>query len=1853
MNTSLYRLNGLFALILTLALVACGSGDKGAPDASKVDWSQYVSMHTADFIPRDSHIRIRFTNDVITADKVGADASDVLEFEPAIKGSITYADAREIVVVPAVPLPSGQQYKATVDTGKLNGFTGVDEDFMFSFQVIRQDFEVEVVGLETRPGNDKEMSLSGKLTTADKADTAAIEKLLLADYVGQKMAIEWSHNADGLHHEFSIKKIARGKDNQNLKLSWDGKAIGVANTGSQDIEVPALGTFKVSKVSAVQGERQYIQVQFTDNINSRQNLRGLVRLSIRNFTTRVEGNILKIYPDSNVTGAVDLTLTAGIKNEKGNPLGKDFSQQISFASIKPQVRFVGKGVILPGNETLSIPFEAMNVDSVQVTAFQVFEDNMGFFLQANKLDGKDDMQRVGRYLWKKDIKLPSPKADEWSRYSIDVSELMKSHPGALFRFTLTIDRSNATYACTESDNQVPVPASQMPQNTEDHRVVETSSWDYAEDYYYGGGNNNWWRERENPCKDYYYQYSDNTKASRNFMASNIGIIAKADDSGTVRVVTTDILSSAPLSGVEVSIHNYQNQVIGTSKTDGSGFATIKVDGTPFYLSAQNGSEQGYLKLNRGTALPTSHFDVSGEKVRDGIKGFIYGERGVWRPGDDIYLTFVYDDKNHRLPYSHPVTLRLFSPKGQLVDTVTNTQPVGNFYAFKLKTAEDAPTGNWTVKAQLGGNEFSKVIKVETVIPNRLKVEMDFGKEILKQADMPLRGKIHSEWLHGAKAANLKVDVAVSFSPMPTSFKRFTDFIFDDPVREFNGKRETIVEQRLDGEGNTEFSVDLDVGDSAPGMLRANFMTRVFEESGAFSIDQYSIPYSPYKRYVGIQLPKGDAARGMLLTDTEHKVQVATVDASGNPVAVSGMEVTVYKIHWKWWWDKSGDSLARYSSRSHNTVVKEGRVSTDAQGRGEWEFEVKYPDWGRYLVRICDKDGGHCTGKVVYIDWPGWAGRAQEDSGAGANALTIYSDKSSYTVGETAKVFLPEAAQGRALVSIESGSRVLQQHWQEVGKGTTTISLPITADMAPNVYVNVTLLQPHEGKTNDAPIRLYGVTPIMVEDPATKLAPQLKTADEWEPESEVSIQVSEQNGKAMQYTLAIVDEGLLGLTRFTTPDLHGVFYRKEALGVTSWDMFDDVAGAYGGELERLLAIGGGDGGEEKDENRQKRRFPPVVKFIGPFNLEKGKTATHKIKLPQYVGAVRVMLVAGSDGAYGRADKSVFVRKPLNMLVTLPRVVGPDEEVTVPVSLFVMDPSIKQVELKLDADSHFEILGNNTQTVAFNGPGDQLAYVRLRVKGGLGKGKLAFTASSGKFKSESTVYIDVRSANPPTTVVTSKILKPGESWEEQVTPHGMANSNSVTLEVSAVPPINLEQRLTYLLMYPHGCIEQTTSSVFPQLYLDKMVNMTDEEKQRAENNVKAGIDRLKSFQVSGGGFAYWPGNNQADDWGSNYAGHFLLEAKRLGYQVPAEMLANWKSYQKSRASAWLRDSRHSGQLIQSYRLYTLALANEADVGAMNRMRETPNLSNVARWQLAAAYHLAGMPDAAKDVLSGANISVEEYLNDSLTYGSTVRDQAIILDALLTMEREDKKVEQLTMSISKALSDKRWHSTQTVAYSLLAMSHLVGADSKGDNFGFSHQVGSGKEDKVTSKAPYYRHTLAGFPDQGTPVKITNTSKKPLFVNVLVTGTAAAGEEQESSNGLSITASYRDTDGKPLSVNEITQGSDIAVVITVRNNTQQQLDNIALSHIVPSGWEIHNPRFSDGGNRNDTSDYQDLRDDRVYTYFSLRPGEEKRFTVLINAAYLGRFYLPAISVEAMYDASIQARTRGQWIEVRRGSRP
>lgn len=1873
----------LCGIVFLLALAACGGTKTDRTEIARPDplWGEFLESHTTGVISRRSTIRVVFATDVASPERIGIDASDTFAIEPSAEGTVAFANAREIVFTPRGELAPATTYRISIKPIGLIGVPTTLRPFEFAVDVKRPQFEVSLGGLTNDPEHERAMRVMGVLMTSDLEAPEKVEQLVTASYRGRTIPLAWIHAQDGQRHEFLLRGLARDREEQLLRINWKGTPIGASTEGQTELAVPALDRFIITQVSAKEENGQrYIGVYFSDALDREQDFKGFVRLSDGNPSTRVDGNVLRVYSDRATEGPLTLTIERGIRNRFGRVLETSASYPVVFSSTKPQVKFVGSGTILPEAETLSVPFEAVGVRSVRVTAFRVYDDNLTQFLQVNPLGGSYELGRVGRNLWRKTIPLNATDLSTWNRYSLDVTELLKKYPDGLVRLSIAIDRDSSIFPCEGA-----APAKEEPLVDLDAQdLSDSSNWDYVEEYF-GVEDGSDWSDRDNPCKDAYYAYNQqSTKGARNLLVSNLGLLAKKDQRGKWIVVATDLRTAEPLADVRIEALNFQRQKLATFETNAKGMAELTLKEAPFTFVAQKGAQKGYLKVQQGVALPVSHFDVGGERVAAGIKGHIYGERGVWRPGDDIHLTFVVQDKDGTLPANHPVTMELFNPQSQLVQTLVNTKPVNGFYTFTMKTSENAPTGNWSAKATLGGTTFTKPIKIETVMPNRLKVALDLKRDeadVLRASnpecvrtpsacDDPLRiqGSLFGQWLNGATAAGLKADVKLRLSPASTRFDRNADFVFEDPAREFASEPQDVFEGELDETGHATIDRKLDAIRAAPGMLSAAFTSRIFERGGAFSISYATHTLSPYSRYVGLKLPKGDVTRNMLRTDELHTVLLAALTEAGAPTDIDEVEVTLYKVEWKWWWDRSGDSLAQYAQRSHSSIVQQDTVKV-AQGKGEWKFEIKYPAWGRYLVRVCDVKGGHCAGQTFYIDWPSWAGRAQDQSGPAASVLVFTADKERYSVGDVATIQLPETKEGRALFTIENGTSILDARWIDFSKDSNRVSVPITEAMTPNVYASVTLIQPH-GKANDRPLRLYGVIPLHVTDPKTSLAPVIQAPGEWKPESVGTVEVSERNGRAMTYTLAVVDEGLLDLTSFKTPNLHSELYKREALGVSTWDLYDEVAGAYSAELERLLALGGSDV-VVKNADERKTRFPPVVRFLGPFELKAGETKRHDIQLPQYVGAVRVMVVAGDRGAYGSAEKSVFVRQPLMLLPTLPRVIGPEEEVAVPVSVFVADKSITQVSLQMEADSAFEIVGGDTVQLAFTQPEEQIAMLRLRSKPRIGQGLVKFRATSGAHRAAAQIYLDVRTPNPPTTTRWHRVLEAGEAWDEAIVPHGLPGTNELALEVSAVPPLDLERRLRYLIMYPYGCLEQITSSVFPQLYLPTLLKLEDARKNEIQRNVEAGIHRLSGFQLPNGGFTYWPGGfyspNESlrENWATTYAGHFLIEAKAVGYAVPDAMLANWTRFQRATAQSW-QGTTYAQTMDQAYRLYTLALAREPEIGAMNRMREHQQLPTAARWMLAASYKLAGLAQAAEDLTRNLSTSVPANEEWGHIFGSQMRDQAVVLKALVTLGRTSE-AQTLADEISRSLISERWYSTQSTAYALMAMAHYVGLGQM-TTYSFEYSI-DGKATKTNVDAPMHRTALTGFPDRGAQVRVNNTAGRRLFVTITARGVPASGTDTADAEGLALEVEYRDEEGAILDVTRLPQGSDLIARIVVTNTTPHRIDNIALAQLLPAGWEIHNERMEglDATGERDESqverrgwwwdgslgagtanvEHVDIRDDRVYRFFSLKPKERLIVTTRLNAAYRGRFYLPSVNVEAMYDASRFARTKGQWVEV------
>ena len=1857
---------GLFFLLLMIvSFSSCTRTQKDIIPSA--EYAPYVNAYTGGVISQNSTIRIELTHEQPMVDLNNELKENPFSFSPSLKGKAYWVSNNTIEFVPEEgTLKPGSLYECTFQLGK---FVEVDKklkEFNFSFRVQERNFTLSIEPLPITDAQPDEINIKGEICFSDIVKKEEVEKILtVKDGNNKSYPVEIIPTDNLTRYQFCINQVPRDTEDYQLTITANGSPARIDQTQSEEVLIPAKDSFRFLSATRIDEPENGIEVVFSAPLSDTQDLKGLIEIpELSSSVFQIKENRVFIYFEANQLSKLTLNIHEGVKSSQGKTLGTSHSISFSEINLKPQVEMLTTAAILPDSKSLIIPFRAVNLYAVDLSVIRIFENNVLMFMQTNSLASANELRRSGRLVYKKTLWLgkdTSKDIHNWENYSIDLAGLIRQEPGAIYRVILSFRQEYSAYPCGGVDNQ---DIKFADNNTPDGLMKVSGSalseadeavWDTPEAYYYyNGGTMDWsvyrWKERDNPCHPSYYMNSDRAAAC-NVFASNLGMIVKRNSLNKLWIAVSNILDTNPVGKAQVTVYNFQLQPIGKGETNGEGFVEISSKGTPFIVVAEAEKQKAYVRVVDGEEQSVSRFDVGGKEIQKGLKGFIYGERGVWRPGDTLHISFILEDREKRIPDKHPVALEIYNPKGQFYTKMISTQGMNGFYTLDVPTQAGDPTGLWNAYIKVGGTTFHKGLRIETIKPNRLKINLTLPK-ILQSTDKNVTVPLASAWLTGATASKLKAKVEMSLSKVNTQFKNYGQYIFNDPATDFTTIKTDVFDGILNAEGKAGVTLKVPAATNAPGMLNATFTTRVFEPGGDASIYTQSIPFSPFVSYVGINLnqPKGK----YIETDKDHVFDIVTVNSQGQPVNRSNLEYKIYRISWSWWWENSDESFGTYINNSSITPVASGKLQTSG-GKTTFKFRVDYPSWGRYLVYVKDKDSGHATGGTIYVDWPESRGRSNKTDPSGIKMLTFSLDKDSYEIGETATAIIPAAAGGRALVSIENGSSVLHREWIEVtNEGDTKYTFEITPEMAPNVYLHISLLQPHAQTINDLPIRMYGIAPVFVTNRQTVLQPQIQMPEVLRPETDFNVTVSEKSGKPMTYTLAIVDDGLLDLTNFKTPDPWNEFYSREALGIRTWDMYDNVLGASAGAYSSLFSVGGD--ATLKPADAKANRFKPVVKFIGPFYLEKGRQQTHTLKLPMYVGSVRAMAVAGQDGAYGNAEKTAFVRTPLMLLSTLPRVLSIQEEITVPVNVFAMEKQVKNVTVSLQASGGgVQIEGSHQQSLTFNRPGDQLVFFTLKTGNKTGKATIKLTASGGGQQTKETIEIEVRNPNPIVTLRSSEWIETGQNKELSYQLGSLSANNQIKLEVSRIPSVDISRRFDFLYNYQHHCTEQLTSKALPLLFIAQFKTIDTREAEKIKANVQEAIRQIYARQLPNGGFVYWPGNAVADEWISSYTGMFLTLAQEKGYAVHANVLNKWKRFQRAAAQNWRMPQEANNwqqwqsELQQAFRLYTLALAGAPEYGAMNRMKEQPGLSIQAKWRLAAAYALTGKMKPAEELVYNAETTVIPYSSMNQIYGSSDRDEAMILETLLLMNRERDALQQAKV-VSKNLSQENWFSTQSTAFALMAMGRL--AEKLSGSLDFTWTWNGKQQPAVKSAKAVFEKEISTSPKSGT-VAVKNQGNGALSVD-LITRTQLLNDTLPAiSDNLRMDIRYASMDGKPMSVNDIRQGTDFTAIASISNTSgTTDYTNLALTHIIPSGWEVYNERMTvpeaepqettdSSGNVSGQYTYQDIRDDRVLTYFNLRRGETKIFTIRLQATYAGNFILPSVQCEAMYDVNVQARSK------------
>lgn len=1798
-------------------------------------YKNYILAYTAGMLKRNENIRIEFTKPVIVSDKINQDVDPTwYKITPSLKGSCVWTSLTSLEFTPdKSEIKGNQEFTFTLDLSHL--FPEVEK----AIRLIEIPFSYVPISLNyswlfprPEPVENNAMFLTGKIESNDRLDPSLLMESLKATVGPDNLELKTEITADPsnpLMYDIVIRHIPRSSKSTDLILKWH-ESVNNNNSKfeSAKYKIPGIDDFEITGVDETDLNENLLTVYFSNFLNASQDIRGLIHIKGDSINLELikEKDFIQVkLPDSWQKSDAILIVDKEIISENNKKLNSDFEFHFQVKPNAPQVRFVSKGSILPYTKDIVLPFEAINLHTIEVEVFKTYTNNVlySFHLGFDNEYSSYNLVRLGKVIKQKIINLselaPGNNEKDWKRYGLDLSELIESEPGAYYQVRIVFKPSYSNYYCDKEKPEIP---EDFYQNETGDPNIKSLWRDYPYWHYSSDETENAY-DVNNPCNIEYY--SKEHFATTSFFASNIALSVKAgNDPGQTSAFVFDIIDGLPVKGAEIQYFDAQLQEISKLKTDGNGLAITAINTLPSFVMAKYKDHYAYLKINENRSLSQTEFDISGTKVQDGLKASIYTERGVWRPGDTVYLNAIIHDIQKELPEQFPVELSLSNPKGQKVFKEIKSSHLMGLYSYTIPIQSNAITGLYLATIKAGPSVFEKNILIETIKPNRYKVEWP-GIESNGLDNVKNKTTLRASWLHGAPANGAFANVKWKYQLISPDFQKYKEFQFVDPVSSRVSGELELYNSNLNESGLADIKLPEWKNSSNTGKLKINLITKISDNSGEISTDYYEAQVSPIKELVGIKLPS-DAQFKYLESGIEQEVKVIAIDSDGKPIANRKIGIELFKVEYQWWYELRNGNTGEYQNSNFKERALESTLTTDNNGLAT--LKMKLDEYNRYYIRAKNLSSGYLTGDFFYTGY-GY----NSDQKEFVNILSFKTDKEQYQVGESVALDLPGANQGYYIISLIRGSKIIDCKSITATKDKTKFNFKITNEMAPNIYLDISYVQGRSSKKNDLPLRMYGVVPVKIEDPNQKLNPIIKMNESLRTDEEFTIEISEQNGKEMAYQLFIVDEGLLNLTRFKTPNPYVDIMSKEALSILTWDNFNEVIGAMDGEMLKIFSVGGDEALQKASDEDKNKRFKPVVLKSSPSYLGKGGKQKQSFRISNYFGAVRVMVLCNSNKAFGAIDKSVKVINELMVQVTAPRVFAFNDELEIPVTVFARDPSIQNVNLKFEVTGSASLKSPATKSLQFKATGDQTVYYSIKGAGGIGNSNITVTANSGKYNSKAQVSLFVDNPNVITHEVKEYWIEAGKSIQEQIQPFGMEGTRDVKMEVSNIPGLSILSMIDKLLNYPHGCIEQTISAAFPQILINDLFELTTKQKEEANYNVQKAIEKLRLFQLADGSFSYWPGSPSYSDWGTSYAGHFMIEARKAGFRIPEDLIQNWYKFQKSKSNLSLKILKQTEYWYPTnyaYRLYTLALYGKPDWSGMNQLFLVKTENTFSKMLLAGAYALSGKKDIAESLLNQGPLEFKAYRDDFYNFGSDIRDQAMLVQVLVLLEKNQEALGLLNKIIKKSNSD--YYSTQEQAMILISLSAISGKSKLG-KMDFEYSWNANKAQIQTAKELF---ELKLEPASKQIFSIKNNSKRPIAVKIIQYGKDFIVSDQNSSKGLKMNVQLPKS-GKALQI-----GDELEAVVVVTNNSNSgRLSNIALTTVFPSGFEIENRRIAGIEDDKTPVDYQDIRDDRVLSYFSLDQNQSIELRFNLTAAYPGNYIAPYFYCESMYDPSIYAKFR------------
>ncbi|QMW01969.1 alpha-2-macroglobulin family protein [Spirosoma foliorum] len=1753
------------------------------------------------------------------------DSTQYVRFIPAVRGKFKWTAPNELVFSPAKAFDPATDYRAelTDDLVKRSDkkdlkISGDDIAFHTPYLQLTSTENWWSRSRETgQPVAKSRLNFNYPVSSAEVA-----EKLGVSSEDKPLTAQTLPNNAQN-SVALTLTNAPAQKNEQPLTIKLD-KGLKVPNTAYVSKEA-------IEETSTLPSR---YKIEVTDVQTSFENNKGVVRV----ITTQElqPGELNKLYTiqpqaettaeltengfiirgDFNETDTYVLTLTDQMRGVLGTKLEEPVSKDLFFGKMPASIQFTNKKALyLSSKGARNIGLNIVNVPKVEVKIAKVYENNLLNYFRNNRYE---DYKENANGEWG-----PSGSFNYSDDEQGDLSDVLVKKTVE----TTDLPKVRGVSALNLS----------LPEQNNNFRGVYLVSVDSKDEAY--------------------------LQASQLVSVSDIGLVAH-ETKNEVLVWANSIRTAEPIQGVEVTLVSNNNQSVYTLTTDGSGFAkfdkvTEKAPGFKIaLLTARTADDFNFLFLP-DTQVETSRFNVEGKYDNEsGFDAFVYGDRDIYRPGETIHFNTVIRSQSWQSVGEIPVLIRVLTPNGRELRAFRKTTNKQGAVATDVPLNPAAVTGSYTVEVLNANNVLltSQLVSVEEFVPDRIKVDVLTDKTSYKSGQTITLSATAMN-LFGPPASDRAYEIELQLKRKAFAPKGFEEYDFDIPngavatQEDATGKPDVFPKEvrqgrtNANGQATEKFPISGLYQDI--GVLEAKLFVTVFDENGRPVNRLRRLDVLTQDTFFGVRLPDRYVA-----TNAPIAAELVALDPAGTLKASASASVEVIRYDYQTVIEKDGDRIKYSTKRREKSVYTNSLIFKGGKSSfryvptvsGEYEIRVRRPGGTNYAA----------TGFYAY-GYGSTSASSFEVSTEGQVLMTL--DKPAYKTGEKAKVLFKAPFDGKLLVTVER-NRVLEQHWLTTTNKSAEWSFSVGSEHLPNVYVTATLIRAIDN-TNLPLTVAHGFAPVSVTDDDTKLPVTITAVTQSRSKTKQTIRIK--TASNAQVTVAVVDEGILQLKNFKTPDPYGFFYQKRALEVGSHDLYALLYPEL--SLKSTSSVGGDGYDLEKRVNPLSNgRVRLVALWSGILETGFNGEAEFSVDIPQFSGDLRIMAVAYKDNAFGSSNSNMKVADPIVISTGVPRFLTPGDQVELPVNLSNTTKQAATITAKLSLTGPLVADSVSSQKLTIQPGRESRAVFRVSAKQAIGAGTITVTANGLGETFTETTDITVRPAASLQKTAVSGAVAGGKSQTLQLAGNFLPGTAKASVTLSRSPVAQYGRELSYLLGYPHGCIEQTISKAFPQLYF------ADLAKQLASNtyfvragdsdmnpatNVRQAVQTVESQQAPNGGFTMWPGmaavagKSNVDEWASAYAVHFLAEAQEAGYDVRPSVLSSaidfLTTYTNSPATEnAVTFDETGGRTIHKvasrtsiYGLYALAVAGKPNRSAMNYYKQNASLLTPdSRYLLASSFFRVG------DTRSFSALLPKKFTDNTTghqtggSYASPVRNLALVLDALVDTDSDNLQIPTLARQLSGVLKQTTYLNTQEAAFAFLALGKL--ARQTASSTATATLTSGGKSLGTMNDALL---NIKRVPTNA-PLTLSASGSGNVYYFGQSEGIPASGKIAEEDNGLRVRREYLDREGR--SISTIRQNDLVVVKITLASTNGLDIENVVVTDLLPAGLEVENPRLTEPRDmpwiqKPDAPDYFDLRDDRI-NFYTTATGTTRTFYYLTRAVSKGRFVVGPVSADAMYSSDYRS---------------